>query len=122
MSVGKLSARSLAMSGLIAALYAALSLVSTAVGLGFDAVQLRLSEALCLLPFLFPEAVPGLAIGCLFADIDAICLQVFTDTLQDAPDLCVGIAMFQPEDGELAQGLDALEQMAHLLSQIRAIC
>ena len=50
MSVGKLSARSLAMSGLIAALYAALSLVSTAVGLGFDAVQLRLSEALCLLP------------------------------------------------------------------------
>ena len=42
MSVGKLSARSLAMSGLIAALYAALSLVSTAVGLGFDAVQLRL--------------------------------------------------------------------------------
>ena len=30
--------------------------------------------------------------------------------------------MFQPEDGELAQGLDALEQMAHLLSQIRAIC
>ena len=69
MSVGKLSARSLAMSGLIAALYAALSLVSTAVGLGFDAVQLRLSEALCLLPFLFPEAVPGLAIGCLITNI-----------------------------------------------------
>ena len=69
MSHGKLSARSLAMSGLIAALYAALSLVSTAVGLGFDAVQLRLSEALCLLPFLFPEAVPGLAIGCLIPHI-----------------------------------------------------
>ena len=69
MSVGKLSARSLAMSGLIAALYAALSLVSTAVGLGFDAVQLRLSAALCLLPFLFREAVPGLAIGCLITNI-----------------------------------------------------
>ena len=74
-------------------------------------------------PFTAPFiGTPDLAIGCLFADIDAICLQVFTDTLQDAPDLCVGIAMFQPEDGELAQGLDALEQMAHLLSQIRAIC
>ena len=69
MSAAKLSTRSLVISGLIAALYAALSLVSTAVGLGFDAVQLRLSEALCVLPFLFPEAVPGLVIGCLITNI-----------------------------------------------------
>ena len=38
MSVSKFSARSLALSGVIAALYAALSLVSTAMGLGFGTV------------------------------------------------------------------------------------
>ena len=63
MSVSKFSARSLALSGVIAALYAALSLVSTAMGLGFGTVQLRLSEALCVLPILFPEAVPGHPFG-----------------------------------------------------------
>lgn len=69
MSVSKFSARSLALSGVIAALYAALSLVSTAMGLGFGTVQLRLSEALCVLPLLFPEAVPGLAVGCLVTNL-----------------------------------------------------
>ena len=69
MSVSKFSARSLALSGVIAALYAALSLVSTAMGLGFGTVQLRLSEALCVLPILFPEAVPGLAVGCLVTNL-----------------------------------------------------
>ena len=67
MSVSKFSARSLALSGVIAALYAALSLVSTA--MGFGTVQLRLSEALCVLPILFPEAVPGLAVGCLVTNL-----------------------------------------------------
>ena len=69
MSATKVSARSLALSGVIAALYAALALVSTAMGLGFGTVQLRLSEALCVLPILFPEAVPGLAVGCLVTNL-----------------------------------------------------
>ena len=69
MSVSKSSVRSLVLSGVIAALYAALALVSTATGLGFGTVQLRLSEALGLLPFLFPEAVPGLAVGCLVTNL-----------------------------------------------------
>ena len=69
MSATKVSARSLALSGVIAALYAALALVSTAMGLGFGTVQLRLSEALCVLPLLFPEAVPGLAVGCLVTNL-----------------------------------------------------
>ena len=69
MSATKFSTRSLAISGVIAALYAALSLVSTAMGLGFGSVQLRISEALCVLPFFFPEAVPGLVVGCLVTNI-----------------------------------------------------
>ncbi len=54
-------------AGLIAALYAALTLVSTLFGLSFGPIQLRLGEALCILPVFFPEAVPGLTLGCLLS-------------------------------------------------------
>ena len=53
---------------MIAALYVALTLVSSAFGLSSGVIQLRLSEALCILPFFCPEAVPGLFIGCLLAN------------------------------------------------------
>ena len=69
----------LAQSGLIAALYAVLCMVSTALGLSSGAVQLRLSEALCLLPCLTAAAVPGLTLGCLIANILSGC--ILWDTL-----------------------------------------
>lgn len=53
---------SLARGGLIAALYAAATLA--AYPISFGAVQFRISEALCVLPMLFPEAVPALFVGC----------------------------------------------------------
>lgn len=56
-------------AGLIAAIYFCLNFVSSAVGLGFGPIQLRLSESLCLLPILMPSAVPGLAVGCALANI-----------------------------------------------------
>lgn len=56
-----------------AALIAAVYVVLTALAAGFDlasgAIQVRFSEALTVLPFLTPAAVPGLAIGCLLANI-----------------------------------------------------
>ena len=64
----------LAQSGLIAALYVALTLVSTALGLSSGAVQVRFSEALCLLPILTPAAIPGLTIGCLLANVLSGCI------------------------------------------------
>ncbi len=60
--------KSLVRGAVIAALYVVLTLVSAAFGLSNGAIQLRLSEALCILPVLCAEAVPGLFIGCLLAN------------------------------------------------------
>lgn len=62
-------ARSVALGGMIAAVYVVLTLVASGFGLASGAIQVRFSEALCLLPCLTPAAVPGLAIGCLLANL-----------------------------------------------------
>lgn len=55
---------------LIAALYVALSFVSYSFGLSGNAVvQMRLSEALTVLPAFMPAAIPGLTIGCLLTNV-----------------------------------------------------
>ena len=59
--------RSLCLSAIIAALYAALTLGFQAISYG--AVQFRVSEAMTLLPVLFPEAIPGLTVGCLLSNL-----------------------------------------------------
>ena len=56
--------RYLCYAAVIAALYVALTLVSGALGLASGAIQVRISEALCVLPFFMPAAVPGVTIGC----------------------------------------------------------
>jgi len=61
------SVRSLCLSAIIAALYAALTLGFQAISYG--AVQFRVSEAMTLLPVLFPEAIPGLTVGCLISNL-----------------------------------------------------
>jgi len=62
--------RRLAEGGIIAALYVVFTYVSYTMNLsGQLAVQLRLSEALTVLPFFTVAAVPGLAIGCLLANL-----------------------------------------------------
>ncbi len=50
-----------------AALYATLTLVLAP--FAFGAVQFRLSEALCVLPFIIPEAIPGLFVGCIISNL-----------------------------------------------------
>ncbi len=59
----------MAEGGLIAALYVVLTLLANAMGLANYAIQLRFSEALCILPVFTPAAVPGLFIGCLIANL-----------------------------------------------------
>ena len=51
----------------IAALYAALTILLAPISYG--AVQIRLSEAMTLLPILMPEAVTGVTLGCLLANL-----------------------------------------------------
>lgn len=61
------AARKLVLSAAVAALYAVLTLIFAPISYG--PVQFRIAEALTLLPFLFPPAVPGLFVGCLTANI-----------------------------------------------------
>ena len=55
-------------AALIAALYVLFTHVSAAVGLSSMAIQVRISEAFCILPLFTPWAIPGLWIGCLLAN------------------------------------------------------
>lgn len=54
---------------LIAALYVALTYAAALFGLSSGAIQFRISEALTILPIFLPEAVPGLTVGCLIANL-----------------------------------------------------
>ena len=64
-----LSSKSLARAGLIAALYAVLTLVFQPISFSMNGpVQFRVAEALTLLPVLTPDAVPGLFVGCLLGN------------------------------------------------------
>ncbi len=65
----KLNTREIAFGGVIAALYVVLTFVAQAMGLASGAIQVRFSEALCLLPCLIPAAVPGLTLGCVLANL-----------------------------------------------------
>jgi Predicted membrane protein len=56
-------------AAMIAALYVVLTFVANAFGLANYAIQLRFSEALTILPYFTPAAVPGLFIGCLISNI-----------------------------------------------------
>lgn len=62
-----MTVRDLAIAAVIAALYAALTVVFAPISYG--AVQFRIAEALTLLPILLPQAIPGLAVGCLVANL-----------------------------------------------------
>lgn len=59
----------LTQAALVAAMYVALTWVSNVFGLANGAVQLRISEALCVLPFFMPAAVPGLFVGCIISNL-----------------------------------------------------
>ena len=70
------STANIAQAGVIAALYAALTLLTFSLlgGLAFGPVQLRVSEAVCVLALFTRNAVPGLAIGCALANLIGIAL------------------------------------------------
>ena len=63
--------RFLAQAAIIAALYAVLTHLQNLLlpGSATWAIQMRLSEALCVLAFFTPAAIPGLTLGCLLFNI-----------------------------------------------------
>ena len=58
----------LTFAAMVAALYVVLTLATNSFGLASGVIQVRLSEALCILPFFTPAAIPGLTVGCLLAN------------------------------------------------------
>lgn len=65
----KFTVKDLTLAAMVAALYAVLSYFGNIFGLTYFGIQFRFSEALCVLPFLFPATAPGLFVGCLIANL-----------------------------------------------------
>ncbi len=59
----------LVQAAMIAAIYVALTFVSSSMGLASGTIQVRISEALCILPVFTTAAIPGLWLGCLMANL-----------------------------------------------------
>ena len=57
----------LAYGAAIAAIYVALTMAFQPIS--FGPVQFRISEALCILPFFTPAAIPGLFVGCFLSNL-----------------------------------------------------
>ncbi len=64
-------------AALVAALYVALGTLSYFMGLDSGTVQLRFSEALCVLPAVYPPAFYGVTVGCLLFN------TIFTGNILD---------------------------------------
>ncbi|MBR2645952.1 MAG: QueT transporter family protein [Clostridia bacterium] len=69
-------------AGVIAALYVALTYAFGPLPF-IPPLQVRLAEALCILPLFFPEAVPALYVGCMLSNISSpyVVYDVFLGSL-----------------------------------------
>lgn len=65
----KYSPENTVIAAMIAATYVALTYLSNLFSLAYGPIQLRISEALTVLPVLTPNAVWGLSVGCFIANI-----------------------------------------------------
>ncbi|MBO5031916.1 MAG: QueT transporter family protein [Lachnospiraceae bacterium] len=67
---------SMVQAAMIAAIYVVLTFAANAFGLANYAVQVRFSEALTILPYFTPAAIPGLFVGCLLSNILTGCMPL----------------------------------------------
>ncbi len=63
-------------AALIAAIYVVLTYFISAFQLASGAIQIRISEALTVLPFFTPAAIPGVTIGCFLSNLLTGCLPM----------------------------------------------
>ncbi len=61
-------------AAVIAAIYVVLTMIAAGFDLASGMIQVRFSEALTVLPYFTPAAIPGLAIGCLISNIVTGCM------------------------------------------------
>lgn len=64
---GTLSGFFIAQAAMIAAIYVVLTVIFAP--FGFGEIQVRIAEALTILPFFTPAAIPGLFIGCMIGNL-----------------------------------------------------
>lgn len=62
-----ISSKFITQAGIIGSLYAALTILFAPISYG--PIQVRVSEALTVLPFITPAAIPGLFLGCVVANL-----------------------------------------------------
>ena len=67
------NAQKVAFGGVIAAVYVVLTMIAAALGLASGVIQVRISEALTILPVYTNAAIPGLTLGCVLANIITGC-------------------------------------------------
>ena len=63
-------------AAMIAAIYVVLTYFISAFNLASGAIQVRISEALTILPYFTPAAIPGLFVGCLLSNILTVCMAL----------------------------------------------
>lgn len=63
-------------AAMIAAIYVILTFLANALGLASGAVQIRFSEALTILPYFTPAAIPGLFVGCVLSNTLTGCVPL----------------------------------------------
>lgn len=68
-TVNRATARYITTAAVIAAIYTALSLLASGLGLANSVIQIRFSEMLCILPIFTSAAIPGLFVGCILSNI-----------------------------------------------------
>ncbi len=61
-------------AAVIAAIYVVLTMIAAGFDLASGMIQVRFSEALTVLPYFTPAAIPGLAIGCLISNTVTGCM------------------------------------------------
>lgn len=62
----KISTKYITRAGIIAAIYCAITILISP--FAFGPIQIRISEAMTILPAIFPSAIPGLFVGCLLSN------------------------------------------------------
>ncbi|MCR5509911.1 MAG: QueT transporter family protein [Lachnospiraceae bacterium] len=72
------TAKTITQGAAIAAIYVVLTILANAFGLANHAIQVRFSEALTILPYFTPVAIPGLFVGCIIANIVTGCMPLDT--------------------------------------------
>ena len=78
------SARKITQAAAIAAIYIVLTYITNLFGLANGVVQVRVSEALAVLPYFTATSIPGLFIGCLLSNsIDNLTHQQRTVSRMD---------------------------------------